>query len=143
MKLLAILAFSTGAVLCAPAGAFAQPSSPSPAASASPASADDPATAAAARSFYAQMASGKIDRAHVSDTLNNALPDPLLKTVSQQLTALGPPTWEFLTRKDSPNGAVSVYKLTYKNPPVLYYYFGRTPAGTVYGAFIGKDPPTH
>lgn len=131
MALIAAAALLSGVT---PAHAASSPA-PAPAPSAPP---EDAALTAAAKTFYASLVSGAPDRAHMSSDLNNAMTDDLTKTLSQQLTALGKPTWTFLRIKPNPNGPIAQYKLTYANGVSIYYSYGATPKGTVFAAFLGN-----
>jgi hypothetical protein len=101
---------------------------------------ENPAVTTAAKTFYSELLVGKVDRSKMSAELNTALPDSTLQTLSQQLTALGPPTWQYFQQISGANGSASVYKLTYATT-ALYLTFGISDAGTIYAVFLGNQPP--
>jgi hypothetical protein len=134
ISLLTILAvtFITGTAL-------SQSSAPT----SSPASAptEDPAVTRSAKTLYAEIMTGNVDRSHLSADVNSALTDSTLKTLASQLGSLGPPTWQYVKQLKTPLGNVSIYKLVYPNIS-LYMTFGATSAGTVYDvSFVKQLPP--
>ncbi|MBV8726517.1 MAG: hypothetical protein JO233_01925 [Candidatus Eremiobacteraeota bacterium] len=94
----------------------------------------------AAKTFYAQLVLGKVDRSKLSTEVNNAITDPLLGTFSKQLSEAGTPTWQYVKEMKTPWGPSSIYKLTYPKT-VLYFYFGVSSAGTIYNVYFGNQPP--
>jgi hypothetical protein len=104
------------------------------------ASPENPATTAAAQKFYASIAKGTPDRAHISGELNAALTDDLVKTLASQLTALGQPTWTFLRWESYSGENIAEYKLAYSSGTTLYYGFGAADDGTVnFARFTNQD----
>jgi hypothetical protein len=104
------------------------------------AAAENPAVTAAAKTFYSELLLGKVDRSKMSADLNAALTDSTLQTLSQQLIAVGPPSWQFVEQTSTPNGPASVYKLSYASA-VLYMTYGVSEAGTIYSVFLGNQAP--
>ncbi len=108
---------------------------PSPAASP-----ENAATTAAAQKFYASVAAGTPDRAHISPELNAKLTDDLVKSFGAQLTALGQPTWTFLRWESYSGENIAQYKLTYASGTQLFYGFGDAADGTVnFARFTAQD----
>jgi hypothetical protein len=99
---------------------------------------EDAAITARAKEFYRQVRGGSIDRAKVDDTLNKALNDDLLKTVSSQLSALGEPKWEFRGQIPSERGAVQVYRLV-THQVTLNLSFGLTKDGKVWDFLLSPE----
>lgn len=133
---------SIGAFLIASAfPAAASTSSPAPAPSVAPATlAEAPAVTAAAKSTYAQLASGTLDRSKLTPEVNNAITDSLAQTISQQLGSLGKPQWQFFKRVSTPKGEVSVYRLSW--PTVtLDYQFGLNEKGQVWALMLTPERP--
>jgi hypothetical protein len=99
---------------------------------------EDAAVTARAKDFYRQIRAGSIDRAKVDDTLNKALNDDLLKTVSSQLSTLGEPKWEYRGQVPSERGTVQVYRLV-THQVTLALSFGLTKDGKVWDFLLSPE----
>ncbi len=123
-------------VLCGPvlADTPAQESSPSPAASPS-----DMQITARARTWYAMLQSGTIDRAQLDKQLNATLTDATVKQVAAQLQPLGDPKSFTLTDK-MVSGQYTVYHYRVGLATTrLYFTFTLDPDGTIAGLFVSPD----
>lgn len=94
----------------------------------------------AAENFYKHLQAGKIDRSKLSGSMNDALTNGLLKTLSQQLSTLGTPEWTYIGKNSSSSGNIMVFQLTFRNL-VLYYSFGESPGGTIFDVTFTKARP--
>jgi hypothetical protein len=102
--------------------------------------AENPAVTSVAKRTYVQLASGALDRAHLSADLNAALTPQAVAAASQQLIGLGAPQWAFVENAQAPAGEVSIYRLEYASR-VAYLTFGVTDNGTIYAVALGADMP--
>jgi hypothetical protein len=62
-----------------------------------------------------------------------------VQSASQNLVALGTPSWSFVGNARSSAGDVSIYKLQYAKT-VAYLTFGVSNAGVVYALYLGNKP---
>lgn len=134
------LSFLTVIVMISAAGAALSQGSGST--SAATTAAEDVNITSAAKTFYNELLTGNVDRSKMTAAVNTALTDSLVKTLAQQLGALGTPKWQYLKQTKSENGNVQVYKLSY-NSATLYLTFGISPGGTIFSLFFGSQEPTY
>lgn len=140
MKRAITISILTLLVAAGMAGAALSQAPPAPSSAQTATPPEDASVTQAAKTLYAQLLLGKVDRSKMSAAVNAALSDSLLQTLSQQLVAAGTPKWQYLKQIQSPQGHVSVYRLTYPNA-TLYMIFGVSPGGTVFNLFFGSQEP--
>jgi hypothetical protein len=102
--------------------------------------AEDTETTELAKSFYSELVIGKVDRSKLSPELSQALSESMLRTISGQLEALGPPTWQYLRHINAGIANLSVYKLVFKDA-ILYLTFAANSNGIIYQALLSPFLP--
>jgi hypothetical protein len=103
--------------------------------------AENPGVTSSAKAAYERLAAGRLDRSKLTAAVDRALPDELVASASQRLTALGTPSWSFVRNAESSAGTVSIYQLRYANA-VEYLTFGVGDSGVVYALSLGSAPPS-
>lgn len=132
MKKHLIMSAAAAALLFTGSVAFAQSTPSGQAAKPTQAVAGEDATLTAkAKVVYASIVAGKVDRSQLSAQLNQALSDDLLRTLSQQLTALGTPSWSYVDSKQLDEGKVAIYALDYAKVK-LKFSIGIKADGTIW-----------
>jgi len=112
---------------------------PQPISAPSAAPTADPAMLARAKSWFAQLQAGKIDRSQLGTTANTALTDAKIATVAQAISALGSPA-TFVQTSAGQQGNISyaIYLLTFGNGTKLKFFFAVDSQGKVQGLQIGQ-----
>ena len=96
---------------------------------------------AAARAFYDTLANDRVDRTKLSPALDAKFSASFVTTIAEELTVLGPASWEYAGAGTSATGPVTVYRLTYASGTKLYYAFGTNAGGAIVAIFIGTQRP--
>jgi hypothetical protein len=119
----------------------AAPAPPAPMAEpmATAAATTDPAMLARAKSWFAQLQSGKIDRSQLATKANGALTDATVSNAQNILAGLGTPV-TFVQQQAGSQGNISyaIYLLTFQNGRKLNFFFAVDSQGKVEGLQIGR-----
>jgi hypothetical protein len=120
-----------------------QPGSPyspvlAPSVSATAVPTTDPAMLAAAKSIFAQIQSGKIDRSQFSTTANGNLTDAQIASAQALVGSLGPPT-SFVQQQAGSQGNVNyaIYSIGFANGKKVDFLFARDTQGKIEGLRLG------
>ncbi|MGB9652556.1 MAG: hypothetical protein WCB01_12215, partial [Candidatus Cybelea sp.] len=99
----------------------------------------DPAMLARAKSWFAQLQAGKIDRSQLATRANGALTDSTISNAQGILAGLGTPV-SFVQQQAGAQGNISyaIYSLTFKNGRRLNFFFAVDSQGKVEGLQIGQ-----
>jgi hypothetical protein len=99
----------------------------------------DPAMLARAKSWFAQLQAGKIDRSQLATKANGALTDATVSNAQGILSGLGTPV-SFIQQQAGAQGSISyaIYSLTFKNGRKLNFFFAVDSQGKVEGLQIGQ-----
>jgi hypothetical protein len=121
------LAFALIAFAAVAAPAQSSPSPAPQAAAAAPHAVvpakEDLLITAAAKTFYAQIRDGKVDRTKLGPELNSAMSEDTTQLIGSQLAALGPPKWEYVGYLDTAtHGRAHVYNLTFADAAFRLLY---------------------
>ncbi len=95
----------------------------------------------AAKTFYANLTQGTVDRSQLAPVLSDALTATVVQGYAHALTPLGAPAWQLLGTAATPKGPLSVYRLSYGGGLVLYYGFGVGADGKIVTMWIVTQRP--
>jgi hypothetical protein len=101
---------------------------------------ENPAVRNVAESVFAQLASGNLNRAKLTQDVNAAFSDSTEKLLSQRLSQLGSPAWKFVRNEQTQAGAVSIYQLQFETSSV-YMTLGVADNGVVYALELSRESP--
>lgn len=135
---LALLASALFAGFASPATAQYAPSPYGPQSTPAPRGSTDPALLARAKSVFAQLQAGKIDRSELAAGPNQSLNDTTLANAQKMVGGLGAPV-SFVQQQSSAQGNVSaaIYVVTFKNGQKIDFLFAVDSQGKVEGMSLG------
>jgi hypothetical protein len=99
----------------------------------------DPAMLARAKSWFAQLQAGKIDRSQLADKANNTLTDANVSNAASVIGNLGTPV-SFVQQQAGSQGNINyaVYLLTFKNGKKINFFFAVDTQGKIEGLQLGQ-----
>lgn len=127
------------AAVTAPAPAQYAPSPYGPAATPAPRGSTDPALLAHAKSVFAQLQAGKVDRSELAGNgPNGNMTDATLANAQKMVGGLGAPV-SFVQQQVSTQGNISaaIYVVTFKNGQKVDFLFALDSQGKVEGMSLG------
>lgn len=99
----------------------------------------DPAMLARAKSWFAQLQAGKIDRSQLADKANSTLTDANISNAQSVIGNLGTPV-SFVQQQAGSQGNINyaVYMLTFKNGKKINFFFAVDTQGKIEGLQLGQ-----
>lgn len=94
---------------------------------------------ARAKSWFAQLQAGKIDRSQLADRANGAITDANLSNVQSVIGNLGTPV-SFVQQQAGSQGNINyaIYQLTFKNGKKINFFFAVDTQGKIEGLQLGQ-----
>jgi hypothetical protein len=103
--------------------------------------APNPQMLARAKSWFAQLQAGKIDRSQLAAGMGTALSDQQVQDVSSKIKTLGTPvTFEQQQTMTQAGNTITAYLLTFGNGQKLSFYFAVDSQGKVSGLQLRPAP---
>lgn len=134
-----LLAVALFAGFAPPAPAQYAPSPYGPAATPAPRGSTDPTLLARAKSVFAQLQTGKVDRSELAaNGPNGNMTDATLSNAQKMIGSLGAPV-SFVQQQASSQGSVhaAIYVVTFKNGEKVDFLFAVDSQGKVEGMSLG------
>lgn len=99
----------------------------------------DPAMLARAKSWFAMLQAGKIDRSQLTAKVNDSLTDARVSAAQSAIGNLGPPV-TFVQQQTGSQGEITyaVYALTFQNKQKIDFFFAQDQQGKVAGLELGQ-----